>query len=180
MSAIRQYLSLLSPEVDAQSKIDVIELSRFLSELSVCDYFFVTRKPSSTALACILTAFEGVSHDHLSRKYRQKFVNDVYRTAKINCTISEVHECRIRLRDIYERGNYHRRKDVPEPSPREPSPDHVAHRIDEDCMDTEDHSTSTPTGAARHSQFRETNPGQMHSSFVNTVSAADNDYDMLH
>eukprot|EP00558_Chaetoceros_sp_UNC1202_P003688 CAMPEP_0197233956 /NCGR_PEP_ID=MMETSP1429-20130617/1850_1 /TAXON_ID=49237 /ORGANISM="Chaetoceros sp., Strain UNC1202" /LENGTH=366 /DNA_ID=CAMNT_0042692275 /DNA_START=67 /DNA_END=1167 /DNA_ORIENTATION=- len=170
MGAARQFLSLMSSEVDPQSKIDIIELSRFLSELSVCDYFFVTHKPSSIGLACILTAFEGVSHEHLSRKHRQKFVNDVYRIAKINCTIAEVHECRLRLRDIYERGNYHRRKDLPEPSPREPSPDHVARRMDEDSMDIED--------SRSHSQFSESKPGHVHSSFVNTVSVADNDYRM--
>jgi len=110
MVALQEYLAMLSPEMDTQSLSDVTELSRFLSELSVCDYFFVTKTPSSIALACVLTSFEGVSHEDLPRNLRQRFVNDVFRIAKINCTIEEVHLARLRLRDIYERGNYHKPK----------------------------------------------------------------------
>jgi len=168
MSAARLYISLLSNEIDAQSRIDVIELSRFLSELSVCDYFFVTRKPSSVGLACILTAFEGVSHDRLPRKYRQKFVNDVYRIAKINCTVEEVHDCRLRLREIYERGNYHGKHDAPDAAHRGmrgQSPDNVSRHVEDDNMDTDN--------SASHNRFGQKNNGQMHSSYVNTVSAVD-------
>mmetsp|Transcript_917 Transcript_917/g.1061 ORF Transcript_917/g.1061 Transcript_917/m.1061 type:complete len:120 (+) Transcript_917:296-655(+) len=46
----------------------------------------------------------------MPRKYRQEFVNDVYNVSKVNCTIEEVHVCRLRLRNIYERGNYGRGK----------------------------------------------------------------------
>jgi len=106
MDVIREYVALLSPEIGDQSKCDVYELASFLSELSVCDYYFVGKKQSNIALACVLTAFEGIKHDKLPRCYRQQFVDDIFRLAKINCTIKEVHECRLRLRDIYQLGGH--------------------------------------------------------------------------
>ncbi len=107
---IALYTSLLNLTISRRVRIDVFELARFLSELSVCDYFFVTKNVSSIGLACILTAFEGIPHSSMPRKYRQEFVNDVYNVSKVNCTIEEVHACRLRLRNIYERGNYGRGK----------------------------------------------------------------------
>ncbi|GFH46953.1 hypothetical protein CTEN210_03428 [Chaetoceros tenuissimus] len=80
MELVRTFFELLPQEVTDNAKRDCLELTRFLSELSVCDYFFVDKKPSNVALACILTAFE-------------------------------VHECRLRLRDIYQRGQYHKPKE---------------------------------------------------------------------
>jgi hypothetical protein len=44
---------------------EVFEYSRFLTEIAVCDYFFVTRKPFSIALAAVLVAMEQLD--------RQKF-----------------------------------------------------------------------------------------------------------
>lgn len=106
MDIIREYVAILSPDIGDQPKSDLHDLASFLSELSVCDYYFVGKKQSNIALACVLTAFEGIKHDRLPRCYRQQFVDDVYRLAKINCTVKEVHDCRLRLRDIYQLGGY--------------------------------------------------------------------------
>lgn len=108
LSAIRLFISLLQAEVPYSVKVDLIELSRFLSELSVCDYFFIVKKTSSIGLACVLTAFEGIPQAAFPKSLRQQFVNDVHHIAKINCTIDEVHACRLRLRNIYGRGNFAR------------------------------------------------------------------------
>jgi hypothetical protein len=44
---------------------DLYDITSFFSELAVCDYFFVTMRPSQVALACILNALEGMfGHDN--------------------------------------------------------------------------------------------------------------------
>lgn len=42
---------------------DVYTNASFFAELSVCDYFFVTLKPSTISLACCLNALEGMNHE---------------------------------------------------------------------------------------------------------------------
>jgi hypothetical protein len=39
---------------------DLQDISSFFTELALCDYFFVTMRPSAVALACILNALEGM------------------------------------------------------------------------------------------------------------------------
>ena len=39
---------------------DLHDIASFFSELALCDYFFVTMRPSAVALACILNALEGM------------------------------------------------------------------------------------------------------------------------
>jgi hypothetical protein len=39
---------------------DVHDISSFFTELAVCDYFFVTMRPSVVSLACVLNALEGM------------------------------------------------------------------------------------------------------------------------
>ena len=112
MSAIRIYLAMVDKEFDSKTKTWVEELARYLSEVSVCDYFFVTMKPTSVALACILSSFTIIAREQTLRtNYLYQKIN-----TEINCSIEEVHDCRIRLLDIYEDCNY----DVGE---RTPSPD---------------------------------------------------------
>lgn len=166
MNAVSYYVAMLGKEVDSKAKTDIVELSRFLSELSVCDYFFVTKNPTSIALACILTSFEGVPHDILLRKQRQKFVNDVHRITQINCTMEEVHDCRIRLRDVYQRGNYHKPKGSPNSVERGSggqSPDNVSRHVE--VEDTNMGDSETPTIAS--SKAFNHQPVQMQSCLVN-------------
>ena len=159
MNAVSYYVAMLGKEVDSKAKTDIVELSRFLSELSVCDYFFVTKNPTSTS-------FEGVPHDILLRKQRQKFVNDVHRITQINCTMEEVHDCRIRLRDVYQRGNYHKPKGSPNSVERGSggqSPDNVARHVE--VEDTNMGDSETPTIAS--SKAFNHQPVQMQSCLVN-------------
>jgi hypothetical protein len=39
---------------------DLHDISSFFTELALCDYFFVTMRPSAVSLACILNALEGM------------------------------------------------------------------------------------------------------------------------
>jgi len=110
MAAIRNFFKLIPLEVAPTARNDCLELSRFVAELSVCDYYFTDKRPSHTALACILTAFEGQTHEHLPKQYRQKFVDQAFRIGKVNCTVQEVHDSRLKLREIYQNGQFHKQK----------------------------------------------------------------------
>ena len=85
---------------------EIVEISRFLTELAVCDYFFVTRKPSSVALACVLNALgcinDGIKRDSIYSQFTQT-IRDV---AKLDSVGYEVEECRARLHEIYLQGGY--------------------------------------------------------------------------
>lgn len=148
MEMVRNFFYLLPQQVSDTARRDCLELTRFLSELAVCDYFFADKRPSHVALACILTAFEGQSHDVLPRQCRQQFVDQAWKIAQVNCTVAEVHDCRLQLREIYQRGQYHKPKADREGSgvfdDREGgrSPDTVGRRIP-----GVDSSTTAPSSA---------------------------------
>ena len=54
-----KYLLFILPK-NVQRKAEILEITRFLTEISVCDYFFVPHKPSTIAIAALLTAFDTV------------------------------------------------------------------------------------------------------------------------
>eukprot|EP00586_Coscinodiscus_wailesii_P020388 CAMPEP_0172504634 /NCGR_PEP_ID=MMETSP1066-20121228/180438_1 /TAXON_ID=671091 /ORGANISM="Coscinodiscus wailesii, Strain CCMP2513" /LENGTH=295 /DNA_ID=CAMNT_0013280909 /DNA_START=69 /DNA_END=956 /DNA_ORIENTATION=- len=89
------HLLLLHPVKDTRLN----DISRFLTELSVCDYFFVTRRPSSIALACILNAMEEVqSPSHVTMEFLEtakRFAPD------IDGDRQDVFECQAQLKELY-------------------------------------------------------------------------------
>ena len=88
------------------SKHDIGELARFLCELSVCDYFFVTKKPSSIAAAALLTAIDNIDQSLLSYNTKCQFFESIQNIAKLDLQSSEVRECRARLDEMYRQGSY--------------------------------------------------------------------------
>ena len=85
---------------------DVWELSRFLTELSVIDYFFVIHKPSSVAVAALLNSMDEVLPD--SQEVHDEFLSEVSKVAGLDPTTQEVVDCRNRLRLLYAQGGYSR------------------------------------------------------------------------
>jgi hypothetical protein len=83
---------------------DVLELSRFLTELSVIDYYFVVHRPSSVALAALLNAMEGVPG--VSQAAINGLVGEMNKIAKLDVSAPDVLECRDRLRLLYSQGGY--------------------------------------------------------------------------
>jgi len=80
----------------------VTGLAKFLSELSMYDGFFADKDVSKIALACVLTAFEGISRDDFPQAYRQIVVDCVFQEGKLDCTDETVYECRMKLRSIFQ------------------------------------------------------------------------------
>jgi hypothetical protein len=83
---------------------DILELARFLTELSVIDYFFVTRSPSSIALASLLNALDTTGT--VSYHARLEFLENLKLLNGVSANTPEVEECRARLLDLYRQGGY--------------------------------------------------------------------------
>lgn len=172
MTGVRLFLDLLSTDISSQAVMECTELSRFLSELSVCDYFFTTKKPSHIALACILTAFEGLSQDCVSRAHRQHFVDCAFKVSGIDCTVSEVLDCRLRLRELYDKGQYQRSMFERSRGTGGQSPDNVARHVPYESnseggsMVTPSHNVTPQHGSANF----ESRPSLMTSRYVSDES----------
>ena len=101
--AFVRYLSLLMPDSWSTSmKLEITELSRFLAELSVCDYFFVTLKPSSVALAALITAMDFNKYSH----YTSDLLSIIQANTGLDSLSPEVRDCCMRLAQMYYHGGY--------------------------------------------------------------------------
>lgn len=81
----------------------ILELARFLTELSVIDYFFVIHKPSVVSLAAILNAIEDIPG---ARPAISTFYSEVKKCTPVDPSHPDVAECRTRLRLLYAQGGY--------------------------------------------------------------------------
>mmetsp|Transcript_12721 Transcript_12721/g.15490 ORF Transcript_12721/g.15490 Transcript_12721/m.15490 type:complete len:347 (+) Transcript_12721:103-1143(+) len=95
-------------EGERRLKHDITEVSRFLTELSVCDYFFVPRRPSAIAVAAILCAIEIQLDTESSSILSRLFLNSVNGLLPLYevSYIEEIEECRQRLSHMYFDGAY--------------------------------------------------------------------------
>lgn len=89
--------------VSMEDRHAILELARFLTELSVIDYFFVIHKPSVVALASILNAMEDISSTTPAMSI---FCNEVMKNTPLDPNHSDVIDCCTRLRLLYAQGGY--------------------------------------------------------------------------
>ena len=112
LTQVQHFLQLLpTPCNTLPIKHDITELSRFLTELSVWDYYFVTRRPSSVALAAIFNAMEVVEQSRILHRNKAEFMDNIRNVVNIDPVGEEVEMCRLRLRDMYHQGGYHQQND---------------------------------------------------------------------
>ena len=90
------------------TKHDLGELARFLCELSVCDYFFVTKKPSSIAIAALHTAIDHIDYNRLTPRARSLIYEAIRSMTQLDASSDEVSLCRSRLNEMYRQGSYGR------------------------------------------------------------------------
>lgn len=83
---------------------DVLELARFLTELSVIDYYFVAHEPSAIAVAALQNSMDLVPG--VSDGPRQEFLKELQRVSRLNIESPQVAMCRDRLRLLYAQGGY--------------------------------------------------------------------------
>jgi Cyclin, C-terminal domain len=97
---------LPTASVSPETRLDILELSRFLTELSVIDYFFVIFRPSNVAVAALLNAMETVPG--ISKTIIKTFMLDVKKLTRVDLDSDAVTQCRSRLRLLYAQGGYAR------------------------------------------------------------------------
>lgn len=100
---------------------DVHDLSQFLVELSVMDYFFINFKPSDIAIAAVLLATDRL-RPHSNIRFNFPFDNDL-----INIESSQIYACCERLHLIYNQASnqaadYSSRQAINENAERTTSP----------------------------------------------------------
>lgn len=105
ISALGYFISFIEKDGDAKTRQDVEDLARYLGEVSVCDYFFVTKKRSSIALACLFSSFSIITRE------QQISVSDmrlsVSRKAPTLSSSEDVLQCKNRILAIYNQCDYH-------------------------------------------------------------------------
>ena len=92
--------------ISMDARYDILELARFLTELSVIDYFFVVHRPSNVALAALLNAIE--ASPGASTSAQLELVSELRRVPGLDPNCQEVLECRNRLKVLYSQGGYTR------------------------------------------------------------------------
>jgi hypothetical protein len=132
---------------------DVLELSRFLTELSVIDYYFVVHRPSSVALAALLNAMEGVPG--VSQAAINGLLGEMRRITKLDVSAPDVLECRDRLRLLYLQGGY---------SPPEPRSEPRTEMISPVCV-------SYGCSGYPQASFHDEPVGEQEQKFVDATSA---------
>jgi len=84
----------------------VIENTQYLIHLSSCDYFFLSQKPSSVAMASIVVAFDQVSDDfRVTEQDSNEFSQCLGRikASGLQLDSKDTNDCVQRLKTIYER-----------------------------------------------------------------------------
>ena len=100
------------PKISQKAMNEVKDLSRFLTELSVCDYFFVTHCSSTIGLASLLNAIDFVSEkvelcNEFPHEFVQAYTERIFYFTGLNAFSPEVQECRSRLRETYIQGGFY-------------------------------------------------------------------------
>lgn len=98
---------LPQPAVPMETRYEILELARFLTELSVIDYYFVVHRSSDVALAALLNSMEAVtgSSDLATLGFEQELTSIA---GGLDPHKKEVLECRDRLHVLYTQGGYSR------------------------------------------------------------------------
>ena len=93
---------MLPPTSSKKTRCEIYEICRYLSELSVCDHFFVEQHKSFVALATILNVLEDeISSEDLPFHSRQDYVNYVAKNFTwFTENVSALNLCRDRLRHL--------------------------------------------------------------------------------
>ena len=104
---------------------EIKELARFLTELSVCDYFFVQYTSMSIGMASLLVAIELI--DAIWKiGSMEAFLIQVSSVAGCDYESMDILECKVRLQETYMHGEFYKQQ--------EPSKDRSAGDISPACV----------------------------------------------
>ena len=95
---VHHLLQFLAVETNSTLRRDVHELSRYLTELAVCDSFFIGMNNSTVAFAAILNVLDQISLSRVSAWTRERFLREIYTRIGLNHLDPAVETARERLR----------------------------------------------------------------------------------
>jgi hypothetical protein len=87
---MRQFLRLLPPETTPIARYTIVEVTRFISEISACLYKFIRYSASTMALSAILIAMDRIDDSTLPHWQRKLFLGRLRVTADLESTSPEV------------------------------------------------------------------------------------------
>jgi Cyclin, C-terminal domain len=90
--------------ITLDARCDLLELTRFFTELSVIDYYFVGRSSSSVALAALLNSMENLAC--VPQAAIHELIGELRKIPLLDPNRDEVVECRERLSALYIQGGY--------------------------------------------------------------------------
>ena len=96
----------IPPPPGAKAIEEVNELARFFTELSVCDYFYVTHNASTIGLASLLNAIDVVGEDEFPPEYKLQFIQIVHYETGLNAYSNNSKQCRTRLHATFIQGGF--------------------------------------------------------------------------
>jgi len=99
-------MRLVSEDVPANVLFDINETARFLTELSVCDYWFATKKPSVIAFAAIVNAMELQGPNRVDPRFKADFMHRAVDMGMDIVNDCEIIKCYQRLHNVYIAGGY--------------------------------------------------------------------------
>ena len=114
-----KHILFLLPQtcVPLETRYEILELARFLTELCVIDYYFVIHKASDVALAALLNSMETIAGADAALS---EFEQELQRVAGgLNPLNPQVQECRARLHVLYTQGGYSRPEILGNAEPRD-------------------------------------------------------------
>lgn len=99
-SFVDYYLRLIpwESDADAATRKKAADISKYMTELAVCDPFFISIPNSIVALAALLNVLDEISYSKLSEASRTRFLSEFCLQARINPFADQVSNSRIRLR----------------------------------------------------------------------------------
>jgi len=95
------YLLALLPIEDSGLARRIYQRAVFFGELCVYDYTFVTQERPALAVACILSALEGMDDEHLSQELQRCFLDTILLELSLEFPVDELEKCQGRLWYLY-------------------------------------------------------------------------------
>ena len=102
---VSNLLLFLPPEVSPAARKSLNELSKYLTELAVCDSFFVDVPNSVVAFAAIVNVMEDMNYSKLSGGLREKFLTTIASRVGLMHSSPDVICARHRLRKMFAASN---------------------------------------------------------------------------
>jgi hypothetical protein len=101
-SFVEHILFFLPQEVNGSIRAGLNEVSKYLTELAVCDAYFVDRSNSSTiAFAAILNVMEDMNYSKFSGGLREAFLRNLTYHLHLNHRSDDIVNARRRLRKMF-------------------------------------------------------------------------------